>query len=85
MNDLFAIRDVDEKTRRFIHTYARSRRMRTASALKELVGLAKTHLGELKQASQKLKYKDLFDEYEKCKFRADPRLSEKIDDVVYGD
>ncbi len=35
--------------------------------------------------NKKKKYKSLFDTYDKVKFKSDPKLSEKIDDVLYGD
>ena len=86
MSDLFAIRDVDEGTRLFIHTYAKSRRMKAASALKELVRLAQVHLQEKETAKSKYKYHSLMDAYKRMSFKSDdPHLSEHIDDIVYGD
>lgn len=86
MSDFFAIRDVDEPTRRFIHTYALSRRMKAAKALKELVGLAQAHLQENEKAKPKYKYKSIRDSFKRFSFTSDdPHLSEHIDDIVYGD
>ncbi|MFH1094769.1 MAG: hypothetical protein V1728_00965 [Candidatus Micrarchaeota archaeon] len=86
MSDTFAIREVDEKTRRFIHVYARRRGLRAAKALKELVDLAQARLREKEKAKPKYKYRSLMDAYKKFRFTSDdPHLSEHIDDVVYGD
>ena len=86
MSDIFAIRDVDEPTRRFIHIYARNRRLKAGKALKELVKLAQTHLQEKEKTTKKYKYKSIMDAYKHFGFRSnDPHLSEHIDDVAYGD
>ncbi len=86
MSDFFAIRDVDEPTRRFIHSYARSRKMKAARALKELVGLAQARLREKEGEKPKYKYKSIMDSCKRLSFTSDdPRLSEHVDDVVYGD
>lgn len=86
MGDIFAIRGVREKTRCFIHTFARERRMKAASALDELIRLAQVHLQEKGKAGKKYKYHGLMDGYGKLLVHSDDtHVSEHIDDIVYGD
>ncbi len=86
MSDIFAIRDVDEHSRSFFHRFAQSRRLKAASAFKELVQLAQEHLREKEQSGAKKKYKTLMDGFEKLRFHSDQTdASEHVDDIVYGD
>ena len=83
MGDIFAVRDVDEGTKRFIYTYARSRRMKVGRAIKEIAYLAQEHLKET-AGKKKKKYKTLAETFDRIKFRGDADLSQKIDEIVYG-
>ncbi|MBS3167888.1 hypothetical protein J4216_02080 [Candidatus Woesearchaeota archaeon] len=79
--DIFAVRDVDDSTREFITNYAKKHRINMAQALREIVLKSKEN-----RSSKGKKYKSLFDTYEKIKISGgDPKLSEKIDDVLYGE
>ena len=82
MSEMFAIRNVDDATREFILEYAEEHNITVAEALKEIILLVQEHLGE----KPKKKYKSVFEVYEKLKFKTDdPKLSEKVDEIVYGD
>lgn len=84
MGDIFAVRDVDEGTRRFIYTYARSRRMKVGRAIREIVYLVQEHLKEEEQGKKKKKYKTFWETVEKCSFHGPKDLSQRIDEFVYG-
>ncbi len=83
MGDIFAVRDVDEGTKKFIYTYARSRKMKVGGAIKEIVYLVQEHLKE-KGKPRKKKYKSLLESMEKCSFHGPKDLSQRIDEFVYG-
>lgn len=83
MSDIFAVRDVDEDTKRFIHNYARRHKMRVGKAMKQLVYLAQEHLKE-KENGQKKKFRSLADRYDEIKFGGKGDLSDKVDEIVYG-
>lgn len=81
MSGMFAVRNVDKNTKKYIQTYAAERDLTLGEALREMVFLVQEHLAERKPK----KYKSLFDTYEKIAFSSDdPHLSEKIDEIVYG-
>ncbi len=79
---IFALRNVDEGTKKFIKNYANEHDLNTGEALREIVLGAKEHFQESKS---KKKYKSFFDTYEKLKFNSDPRLSENIDEILYDE
>jgi len=82
MTDMFAIRNVDNKTKQFITEYAEEHNITIAEALRELILLVQEHISE----KPKKKYKSVFEVYDKLKFSTDdPKLSEKIDEIVYGE
>ncbi|MBU0591750.1 hypothetical protein KKF81_06920 [Candidatus Micrarchaeota archaeon] len=82
MADMFAIRNVDDGTKEFITKYAEEHNITIAEALREIILLVQEHISE----KPKKKYKSIFEIYEKVKFSSgDPNLSEKIDEIVYGD
>ena len=85
MSDIFAVRDVDEKTRRFIYSYARNRRIKVGGALKEIAFLADEHLKESERSGHKPKYKTIFDSYGKIRFKSGKALSERLDEELYGE
>ena len=60
MVEIFAIRNVDEKTREFITNYAAEHKLSMAEALRELILLVQEHLAE----RPKKKYKSIFDSYD---------------------
>ena len=83
MSDMFAIRNVDEKTREFICKYASENDVNISEALQEIIVLVQEHLKEKEQ--QKKKYKSIFDTYDRIAFRSgDPNLSKSIDKILYG-
>ncbi|MBI5223132.1 hypothetical protein HY990_01790 [Candidatus Micrarchaeota archaeon] len=85
MSDIFAIRNVDEKTKNFIHDYAHENDLATAEALRDIATLAKEHLKE--KAAQKAKKRkiSIFEVYNKIAFKSkDPNLSKNIDKYLYG-
>ena len=84
MSELFAVRNVDEKTKHFIYKYATENDVNIGEALREIVFLVQEHLKEKEQQKQKKKYSSLFDTYDKIAFTSDdPQLSEKIDTILY--
>ncbi len=84
MSEIFAIRDVDEKTKKFIHKYAHEHDVNLSEALRDIVFMVQEHLKELEKQKTKKKYKSFFDLYDKLKFRSnDPHLSERIDEILY--
>ena len=85
MADIFAVRDLDKKVQNFIYDYAHDHDLKVAEAIQEVVKLAQERMKEKEQQKQKKKYRSFFDVYDKLKFRGDPHLSEKIDDIVYGE
>lgn len=78
---IFALRNVDEGTKRFIRHYAHEHDLNTGEALREIVLGAKEHFQENKGK----KYKSFFDTYNELKFKGDPHLSEKIDEILYDE
>ncbi|GEM_PF-6690037 len=79
--EIFAVRDLDVTTKEFITNYAKKHKVKMAEALREIILVAKENLN----SKSKKKFKSFFDNYEKAKFTADPHLSEKIDEILYGD
>lgn len=79
MADMFAIRNVDDKTKEFITEYAENHDMTVAEALRELILLVQEHLAEM----PKKKYKSIFDTFDKIAFEGEKDLSKKIDKIVY--
>ncbi len=85
MADVFAVRNVGEKTKDFIYEYAHNHDLNTGEALDEITRLAREHLKEKEQQNQKKKYKSFFDTYEEIAFKSDdPNLSQNIDKILYG-
>lgn len=82
MSDIFAVRNLDEKTRETIYKYATEHRINTAEAVKELIFYGMQHIRHTKKEK---KYESIFDVYEKLKFSAEPDLSQKIDEIVYDE
>ncbi len=83
MSGMFAVRNVDKDTKKYIQAYATEHDLTTGEALREIVFLVKEHLAEKKQAK---KYKSIFDTYEQIAFSSgDPNLSKKIDKILYVD
>ena len=84
MADVFAVRNVGEKTKDFIYEYAHVHDLNTGEALDKIAQLAQEHLKEKEQQKQKKKYKSLFDTYEEIAFKSDdPNLSQNIDKILY--
>ena len=82
MADMFAIRNVDDATKAFILKYAEEHNITIAEALREMVLLVREHLSE----KPKKRFKSVFDMLDKLKFKSDePNLSERIDEIAYGD
>jgi hypothetical protein len=81
MGEVYTVRDMDEKTRAEIQTYAHKHGLKISQAIRELVVLAKEHIQHTKNEK---KYKSMFDVYEKVKFKGGKDLSKQIDEVVYG-
>ena len=79
MGEIFAVRNVDVKTRQFIYKYANEHGLNAGQALRQLVVLVQEHLTELEQ-----KYKTIFDTYKRIAFRSDtPNLSQQVDKILY--
>lgn len=84
MSDLFAIRNVDKKTKAFIADYAHEHAINMNEALREIVFLVQEHLKENKPIVKKRKY-SIFEIYDKVAFSSnDPNLSKNIDKYLYG-
>lgn len=85
MADIFAVRNVDEKTKEFIYNYAHEHDVNLGDALRELVYLVEEHLREREQQKHKKKYVSFFEIYDKVKFSGgDSNLSKNMDEVLYG-
>lgn len=82
MEEIFALRNVDQGTKKFIKNYAHEHDLNTGEALREIVMTAKEHLAEKKQ---KKKYKSFFDTYDAIKFKGPGNASDKIDEILYGE
>lgn len=82
MADMFAVRNLDEKTIEAIQEYAHERRLNTAEAVRDLIFFGLQHIRHTKKEK---KYKSIFDAYGKVKFKGGKDLSRKIDEVVYGE
>jgi len=82
MAEIFAVRNLDEKTRKEISTYAHENNSTIAEAIRELVFLALQHI---KHTKKDKKYKSFFEIYDKVAFHSgDPNLSKNIDKILYG-
>ncbi|MBI2079500.1 hypothetical protein HYT84_01950 [Candidatus Micrarchaeota archaeon] len=85
MSEIFAIRNVDRKTKAFIQNYAYEHDLKLGDALKEIVFLVQEYIMELSKNKQKKKYRSFFEIYDKIKFSSgDPNLSKNIDKILYG-
>ena len=83
MADIFAVRNVDEKTKEFIYNYAHEHDVNLGEALREIMQLARIHLSE--SGRHKKKYRSIFEVYNQIAFKSDdPNLSKNIDKVLYG-
>jgi plasmid stability protein len=83
MADIFAVRNLDEKTRKEINAYANEHNSTIAEAIRELVFLALQHI---KHTKKEKKYKSIFDTQDKIAFHSgDPNLSKNIDKILYGE
>ena len=80
MADMFAVRNLDEKTIEAIQEYAHERRLNTAEAVRDLVFFGLQHI---KHAKKEKKYNSIFDVYGSMKFRGGKDLSQRIDEVAY--
>lgn len=78
---VFAVRNVDKSTRKFIQNYALEHDLNTSEALREIVVKAKEHIKE----QNKKKYKSFFDTYDTIKFKGPGNLSDRIDEIVYDE
>ena len=65
MKDIFAVRNVDEKTRSVISEYARERNINTGDALRELISFAQEYIKEKNRAK---KYRSIFTIHDQVKF-----------------
>lgn len=81
MADVFAIRDVDERTKRAIHAYAQTHDVTVAEAIRDLVFFGLQHI---KHKKKEKKYKSIFEVLDKLKFKGGRNISEEIDEIVYG-
>ncbi|MFH1785149.1 MAG: hypothetical protein ABH842_01855 [Candidatus Micrarchaeota archaeon] len=68
MKEIFAVRNVDEKTILFINAYAREHKMKTGDALREIVSLAQEYV---KEQSRMKKYRSIFAIHDKLKFSSE--------------
>ena len=82
MEEIFAIRRVDDRTKHFIQQYATEHDLNTGEALREIVVMAKEHQ---KKKKDKKKYKSFFDTWKKIKFSGPGNLSERVDEIVYDE
>ncbi|MFH0713303.1 MAG: hypothetical protein V1722_02095 [Candidatus Micrarchaeota archaeon] len=82
MEEIFAVRKVDDKTKRFIQRYASDHDLNTGEALREIVFIAETHLRENKE---KKKYNSIFDTWDKIKFKGPGNASDRIDEILYDE
>lgn len=65
MSEIFAVRNVDEKTRTFISEYANEHNLNIGDALRDIISLAQEHL---KEKSKHKKYQSIFQIHDKIKF-----------------
>jgi hypothetical protein len=65
MKEIFAVRNVDERTVSFIQTYAHEHNLNTGDALRELVSFAQDYL---KERDRTKKYESIFTIHDKVKF-----------------
>jgi hypothetical protein len=80
MSDIFAIRNVDEKTKEFITHYAEEHDLSMGEALRELMLLVQEHLAE----KPTKKYKSIFDTYDKIAFKSgEDDISKNVDKILY--
>ena len=85
MSDIFAVRNVDEKTKEFIYEYAHENNLNTGEAVRDIVSLAQEHIKEKQQEKKKYRKKSIFEIYDKIAFKdKDPNLSKNIDHILYG-
>jgi len=85
MSEMFAVRNVDNKTKEFIYEYAHAHDLNLGEALREISRLVQEHLKEKERKKQKKKYRSFFEIYNKVAFKSDdPNLSKNIDSVLYG-
>ncbi|MEK6981629.1 MAG: hypothetical protein AABX38_01745 [Candidatus Micrarchaeota archaeon] len=85
MSDIFAVRNVDERTKQFIYDYAHENSKSIGEALTDIVFLVKVHIREQQKHGLKKRKKSIFTVYNKIAFKSnDPNLSKNIDNVLYG-
>ena len=77
---MYTIRNLDEKTKETIHTYAEEYKLNTAEALRRLIALALTHVQHTKKEKQ---YGSFFELYTQIKFKGGKNLSKDHDRVAY--
>ena len=80
-SDFFAVRNLDENTKKTIKKYAAEHNLNLATAIQELIKFGINYAAEYKP---KKKYNSFFDFYDKVKFNGGPNLTEEIDEIVYG-
>ncbi len=83
MEEIYALRNVDQGTKKFIKNYAHEHDLNTGEALREIVVKAKEHIQEEKKT--KKKYNSFFDTWKKIKFKGPGDASNKIDEILYGE
>ena len=78
---VYTIRDLDEKTKDAIQSYAREHDVNVAEAVKELVFFGLQHIRHTKKEK---KYSSIFEVQKRLSFKAEPAdLSQRIDEIVY--
>lgn len=85
MAEIFAVRNVGEKTKDFIYEYAHIHDLNTGEAIDEITRLAQEHLKEKEVRKIKKRKISIFEVYNKIAFKSkDPNLSKNIDKYLYG-
>ncbi len=79
---IFAVRNVDLGTRKFVQEYAHEHDLNTGEALREIIVKAKERIREERT---KKKHNSIFDTWEKIKFKGPGDASENIDEILYGE
>ncbi|MEW6748890.1 MAG: hypothetical protein AB1295_04250 [Candidatus Micrarchaeota archaeon] len=81
MSDFFAVRNLDEKTKREIQAYAEDKDVSIAEAIRDLVFYGLQHMKHTRKGKKYSSFRDVFD---KLRFKGGRELSQQVDEVVYG-
>ena len=77
---VYTIRDMDQKTKESVQTYAHEHDLNVAEALRDLVFFGLQHI---KHRQKEKKYASIFKVQKKLSFKGGRNLSQEIDQVAY--